>query len=148
MAAGGAYLTHKYLCRSFKSKKCIKISSRAKSTHKKKKKSGAWSRQNENLTHLFQWELKRLLSGQWIFNAEKGCFNKKVCRPKTCWTKSVLGELLLLLWKKNIRPWILKGTITKQRERRRDSSACLCGKFEVKSGLKGDNFSSRPQLCL
>ena len=79
----------------------------------------------------------------------KVCFNKKVRRPvKDVLDQECLGGASVASVKEKYPPVNTKRDNNKARERRRDSSACLCGKFEVEMGLKGDHFSSRPQLCL
>lgn len=90
------------------------------------------------LTHILQREWKLLLSSQWIFNAEKGCFNKIVCRPVKDMLdqEECLGGASVASVKEKYQPVNTKRDNNKagrktgrKRERRRDSSACLCGRF-------------------
>lgn len=56
----------------------------------------------ESLDTVFKKKWKFLVSRQWIFKEEnrEGCFSKRVFRkPKTRLTKTVSGNLLLIVWK-------------------------------------------------
>lgn len=141
--ARGAHLTCKYLCHCFK-----------------RKITQIWSEQNFLIWSLGGWSCRmrtwQILfngRGKFFFPANEYLMQRKVSlikycagQSKTCWAKSVLGELLLL-WKENISLWILKGTITKQGKTGRKEwgggGTLFCMfmfKSEVKSVLKDDHF--------